>query len=76
MAARVSSMGHPGTLLPSQVVAIQWYLLQERTLLFVVHVHFIGRSSSEHISTCVCRAGEFTGWSGFGYGGNVLKAAS
>lgn len=31
----VSSMGHPGKLISSQVVAIQWYLLQGRMLVFV-----------------------------------------
>lgn len=31
----VSSMGHPGKLLSSQVVVIQWYLLQWHMLVFV-----------------------------------------
>lgn len=49
----VSSMGHPGKLLSSQVVAIQWYLLQGHMLAFIKRYQqlYLPRSS-ERVCTC------------------------
>lgn len=55
----VSITGHPGTLLSSQVVAIQWYLLQGRMLVFVWTHDFLSQKNSEHVCTCVFTAVEF-----------------
>lgn len=53
----VSSMGHPGKLLSSQVVAIQWYLLQGRVLVFAKRYRRLYLSwNSERV--CTCGAGE------------------